>query len=69
MDAELKRIQENFAELEVKEEGEVENGDTAVIDFEGFKDGVHLRVARVKIIRWKSAPTASSQALKNRLSA
>ncbi|MFQ8584380.1 MAG: FKBP-type peptidyl-prolyl cis-trans isomerase [Holdemania massiliensis] len=40
MDAELKRIQENFAELEVKEEGEVENGDTAVIDFEGFKDGV-----------------------------
>lgn len=40
VDAELKRIQENFAELEVKEEGEVENGDTAVIDFEGFKDGV-----------------------------
>lgn len=40
VDAELKRIQKNFAELEVKEEGEVENGDTAVIDFEGFKDGV-----------------------------
>lgn len=40
VEAELKRIQENFAELEVKEEGEVENGDTAVIDFEGFKDGV-----------------------------
>ena len=40
VDAELKRIQENFAELEVKEDGEVENGDTAVIDFEGFKDGV-----------------------------
>lgn len=37
---ELKRIQENFAELEVKEDGEVVNGDTAVIDFEGFKDGV-----------------------------
>ena len=40
VEAELKRIQENFAELEVKEDGEVENGDTAVIDFEGFKDGV-----------------------------
>ena len=40
VEAELKRIQENFAEPEVKENGEVENGDTAVIDFEGFKDGV-----------------------------
>lgn len=40
VEVELKRIQENFAELEVKEDGEVENGDTAVIDFEGFKDGV-----------------------------
>lgn len=40
VEAELKRIQENFAELEVKEDGEVENSDTAVIDFEGFKDGV-----------------------------
>ncbi len=41
VEAELKRIQENFAELEVKDdEGTVENGDTAVIDYEGFKDGV-----------------------------
>lgn len=40
VEAEVKRIQENFAELEVKEDGEVENGDIAVIDFEGFKDGV-----------------------------
>ncbi|WP_041264625.1 trigger factor [Geobacillus thermodenitrificans] len=35
----LKRLQENYAELVVKEEGTVENGDTAVIDFEGFVDG------------------------------
>lgn len=28
------------ADLELKEEGAVEEGDTAVIDFEGFKDGV-----------------------------
>ena len=37
---ELKRIQEQKAELELKEDGTVENGDTAVIDYEGFKDGV-----------------------------
>lgn len=36
---ELKRLQENYAELVVKEDGTVENGDTAVIDFEGFVDG------------------------------
>ncbi|MED4969490.1 trigger factor [Parageobacillus toebii] len=36
---ELKRLQENYAELVVKEDGKVENGDTAVIDFEGFVDG------------------------------
>lgn len=38
--AECTRLQERFADLVVKEEGTVENGDTAVIDFEGFKDGV-----------------------------
>lgn len=40
VDAEVERLQERFADLIVKEEGKVENGDTAVIDFEGFKDGV-----------------------------
>ncbi len=39
VNAELTKIQDNFAELVVKE-GEVVNGDTAVIDFEGFKDEV-----------------------------
>ena len=39
MNAELVKVQENFAELSVKD-SEVVNGDTAVIDFEGFKDGV-----------------------------
>src|SRR5699024_312279 len=33
---EVKALQESNAELVVKEEGTVENGDTAVIDFEGF---------------------------------
>ena len=40
IDAEVERLQERYADLELKEEGSVENGDTAVIDFEGFKDGV-----------------------------
>ncbi|MBM7701329.1 trigger factor [Metabacillus iocasae] len=37
--AELTKLQERHAELVVKEEGKIENGDTAVIDFEGFVDG------------------------------
>ncbi|MBB5324601.1 trigger factor [Anoxybacillus tepidamans] len=36
---ELKRLQENYAELVVKEDGKIEEGDTAVIDFEGFVNG------------------------------
>ncbi|KOO46936.1 trigger factor [Priestia koreensis] len=36
---ELKTLQERHAELVVKENGKVEDGDTAVIDFEGFVDG------------------------------
>jgi trigger factor len=38
--AELTKLQERQAELVVKEDGTVEKGDTAVIDFEGFVDGV-----------------------------
>ncbi|WP_053218993.1 trigger factor [Virgibacillus senegalensis] len=36
---ELSHMQEHQAELVVKEEGTVEEGDTVVIDFEGFVDG------------------------------
>jgi trigger factor len=36
---ELKTLQERQAELVVKEDGVVENGDTVIIDFEGFLDG------------------------------
>ena len=39
---EIKRLQERYAEESIKE-GKVENGDTAVIDFEGFKDGVAFK--------------------------
>ncbi|XJZ26400.1 trigger factor [Bacillota bacterium Lsc_1132] len=36
---ELKEMQNHHAELVVKEDGKAENGDTVVIDFEGFVDG------------------------------
>ncbi|WP_216828837.1 trigger factor [Alkalihalobacterium elongatum] len=39
VDAELKQIQERQAELVVVEDGTVGEGDTAVMDFEGFIDG------------------------------
>ncbi|WP_332629233.1 trigger factor [Halalkalibacter flavus] len=39
IDAELKQLQERQAELVVVEDGAIENGDTAVFDFEGFVDG------------------------------
>ena len=39
IDAQLKQLQEKYAELVIKD-GKIENGDTAVIDFEGFNEGV-----------------------------
>ena len=42
IDAEVKRIRDQFAEIAPKEDGAVEIGNTAVIDFEGFVDGVAL---------------------------
>ena len=39
VDNALNELRNRYAEMETKE-GKVENGDTAVIDFEGFKDGV-----------------------------
>ncbi len=36
---ELKNLQEKHAEFEASEEGEAENGDRLVIDFEGYVDG------------------------------
>lgn len=35
---EIERLRDQYAEIELKE-GKIEKGDTAVIDFEGFKDG------------------------------
>jgi len=40
IDHELEHLLEEYTELVVKEDGPVENGDLAIIDFEGFKDGV-----------------------------
>ncbi len=39
VESEIKKLQERNAELVVKEEGTIENGDTVVLDFEGFVDG------------------------------
>lgn len=39
IDAEIARMQETYADMEVKE-GEAENGDTVNIDYKGLKDGV-----------------------------
>lgn len=39
LEAELKQLQERQAELVVKEDAPAENGDTVILDFEGFKDG------------------------------
>lgn len=40
VDAKLEGLRTQFAELVLKEEGSIDHKDTAVIDFEGFKDGV-----------------------------
>ena len=40
VEAELDKLREQKSELEIKEDGVVENGDIAIIDYEGFKDGV-----------------------------
>ena len=40
VEASIKKLQENSAEIVVKETGNVVNGDIATIDFEGFVDGV-----------------------------
>lgn len=40
VNSELDRLKEQKAEIEIKEDGTLEKGDIAVIDYEGFKDGV-----------------------------
>lgn len=40
VDAQIENYRQQFAELTVKENGEVAKGDTVVMDFEGFIDGV-----------------------------
>ena len=42
VDHEIEHLREQFAEIRVKEDGEVEDGDTAVIDFKGTVDGKEL---------------------------
>ena len=39
VDEEITKLQTKYAEIKVKESGKVENGNTVIIDFEGFLDG------------------------------
>lgn len=40
VDEEIEKLREKYAEVRVKENGAVEKGNTVIIDFEGFIDGV-----------------------------
>lgn len=42
IDTEITSLKNKFAEIKVKDGGEIANGDTAVIDFKGYVDGVEL---------------------------
>ena len=42
IDHEIEHLREQFAEIRVKEEGKVEDGDTAVINFKGYVNGKEL---------------------------
>ena len=46
IDHEIEHLRNEFAEIKVKEDGVVEKGDTAVIDFKGYVDGKELEGAR-----------------------
>src|SRR5699024_10234975 len=48
VDHELEHLGEHQAELVVEEEGEVEEGDTVVSDFEGFTDGEPFEGAKTE---------------------
>ena len=48
VEEEVKKVLERKADLELKEEGEVENGDTAVIDLKDSRMVLPLRAARLK---------------------
>ena len=65
VEEELKRMQERHAELVVLEEGEAaQEGDTAIIDFEGFKDGEAFEGGKGENYSLRLAPTPSSPASK-----
>lgn len=68
VDERLKALADRNTRL-VSVEREAKSGDTAVIDFEGFKDGVPLRAARAKTSAWSWAPAALCPALRSRSSA
>src|SRR5699024_8392834 len=69
VNAELEQMRERHAELIVIEEGEVQDGDTVVLDFEGFKDGVPFEGGQGKIIHLKLVRVVLYPALRSNSSA
>ncbi len=65
VDNEIKALQEKQAELVVKEEGKAENGDTVVMDFEGFVDDEAFEGGKAENYSLELGSSHSSQALKS----
>ena len=68
VDAQLEQRAEALAEMVVKEDGVVENGDTATIDFEGFADGEAFEGGKSITMNLKSVLDHSFQDLKSKWS-
>ncbi len=62
---EIKALQEKQAELVVKEDGKAENGDTVVMDFEGFVDGEAFEGGKAENYSLELGSGHSFQALKS----
>ena len=62
IDAEVERLQQRYADMVVKEEGNVESGDTAVIDLKDSRTVLLSTAERQSLIRWRSVPAHSSLA-------
>ena len=56
IDADLQQQRENNARTVTVEGRPVQDGDTAVIDYEGFVEALRLKAAKGKTTTWSSVP-------------